>query len=144
MTDFFIKQEIRIDWSDIDAMGHINNLAILKYVQTARVNYIETIGFNYLHTAKKIGPILASTHCQFRKPLFYPGQVTVFSKVDYIKTTSFRINHKLFNDKSELIAEAQDIMVLYDFINNHKVTISEEIRKKIELLEDKHFSNEIK
>jgi len=139
MTDFFIKQEIRIDWSDIDAMGHINNLAILKYVQTARVNYIETIGFNYLHSDKKIGPILASTHCQFRKPLFYPGQVTAFSKVEYIKNTSFGIQHKIYNDKNELIAEAQDIMVLYDFITNRKVTISDEIRKKIELLENKKF-----
>jgi len=144
MTDFYIKQEIRIDWSDIDPMGHINNLAILKYIQTARINYIETIGFDYLHADQKIGPILASTHCQFRKSLFYPGQVVVFSKVDYIKTTSFRIQHKIYNDKDELIADALDILVLYDFTNDHKVSISREIRKKIELLEDKIFLNEIK
>jgi acyl-CoA thioesterase FadM len=39
-----LKLELRIDWSDIDLFGHINNLAILRYVQAARVNYLEIIG----------------------------------------------------------------------------------------------------
>ncbi len=44
MDDFKVKFEIRIDWSEIDLFGHINNLAIMKYVQSARVNYLELIG----------------------------------------------------------------------------------------------------
>ncbi len=44
MDDFKVKFEIRIDWSEIDLFGHINNLAIMKYVQAARVNYLELVG----------------------------------------------------------------------------------------------------
>ena len=36
MDDFKVKFEIRIDWSEIDLFGHINNLAIMNYVQAAR------------------------------------------------------------------------------------------------------------
>ena len=51
--------------------------------------------------------------------------------VDGIKNTSFLIHHEIVNDKDELIAEAQDIIVLYDFINNTKHTIPEELKLKL-------------
>ena len=115
MNDYKIKLELRIDWSEMDLFDHLNNLAILKYIQAARINYLEAIGLMQSQAETKIGPILASTSCQFRKPLFYPGKVIVFSKVDIIKNTSFRFQHDIMNDREKIIAEAQDIIVLYDF-----------------------------
>lgn len=140
MNGFSTKLELRIDWSEIDLFGHVNNVAILKYVQAARVNYLETIGLMQLQSETKIGPILASTSCKFCKPLFYPGQVTLYSKVDYIKNTSFRIQHRIYNDKNELAAEAQDIIVFFDYCKNNKLIIPNELREKIEKLENKKLS----
>lgn len=135
MHDFSIKLELRIDWSEMDSLGHINNLAILKYIQSARVNYIEAIGLMQPHSEVNKGPILASTNCQFLKTLFYPGQVTIYSKVDYIKNTSFKMQHIIYNDKNEIAAEVQDILVMYDFDKNTKIPVSDEIRSRIETLE---------
>jgi len=126
-----VKLELRIDWSEIDLFGHVNNLAILKYIQAARVNYLEMIGLMQLQSEIKIGPILASTTCQFRKPLFYPGQVKIYSKVDRIKNTSFVLQHEIINDKDEIIAEAQDIIVFYNFDKNTKLIVPDEIKDKI-------------
>jgi acyl-CoA thioester hydrolase len=106
MKDYSIKLELRIDWSDIDLFGHVNNLAILKYVQAARVLYLEAIGLMQSQSENKTGPILANINCQFRKPLFYPGKVTVYSKVDEIKNTSFRIHHAIYDDHNEIAAVA--------------------------------------
>jgi acyl-CoA thioester hydrolase len=133
MNDFSTKLELRIDWSEIDLFEHVNNVAISKYIQAARVNYLETIGLMQLQSETKIGPIVASTNCQFRKPLFYPGKVTIYSKVDLIKNTSFRIKHVIYNEKNEICVEAQDIIVFFDFNNNTKLTIPSEIREKIEI-----------
>jgi acyl-CoA thioesterase FadM len=69
--------------------------------------------------------------------LFYPGNVTVYSKVDLIKTTSFRILHEILNDQNEIAAEAHDIIVLFDFVKNHKLIITDEIKKKIAELENR-------
>ena len=126
-----LKLELRIDWSEIDLFGHVNNLAILKYVQAARVNYLELVGLMQMQSATKVGPILASTTCQFRKPLFYPGQVLVYSKVDSIKNTSFVIQHEILNDQNEMVAEAQDVIVLYDFEKNSKRVLPDEIKSRI-------------
>ena len=132
-----MKLEIRIDWSELDALGHVNNLQIMKYVQSARVNYLEQVGISQLHAEQHVGAILASIHTQFLKPLFYPGNVTIFSRLDYIKTSRFKIHYEIYNDKNELAAEAQDILVFYDFDKKHKLTIPADLRKKFEDIEKK-------
>jgi acyl-CoA thioester hydrolase len=139
MKNSHVKLELRIDWSEIDLFGHVNNLAILKYVQAAKVNYLEIIVLMQLQSKIKIGPILASTTCQFRKPLFYPGMVTIYTKVVAIKNTSFHFKHEIVNEKEEVIAEVQDVIVLYDFNKNSKVLIPEEIKSKIIDLEGSSF-----
>ncbi len=132
-----MKLELRIDWSELDVLGHVNNLQIMKYVQAARVNHLEQVGISQLHAEQNVGAILASIHTQFLKPLFYPGKVTIFSRLDYIKTSSFKIHYEIYNDKNELAAEAQDILVLYDFDKKHKLAIPLDLRKKFEDIERK-------
>lgn len=137
MTNYPIKTKLNIDWTDIDLFGHVNNVAILKYVQSARVNYLEHIGLMQLQSETKMGPILASVSCQFRKSLYYPGQVTIYSKVDSINNTSFRMQHLIYDRDNNISAEAEDILVFFDFHNNTKLSITNEIREKIEALENK-------
>ena len=144
MKDSQVKLELRTDWSEIDLFGHVNNLAIMKYIQAARVNYLEIIGLMQLQSKIKIGPILASTTCQFRKPLFYPGVVMIYTKVVAIKNTCFHFKHEIVNDKEEIIAEAQDIIVLYDFNKNSKMLIPEEIKSKIIDLEGSSLQASVK
>lgn len=127
-----MKLELRIDWSELDAFGHVNNLEIMKYAQAARVNYLREVGLMQMQEEQKKGPILASIHTQFYKPLFFPGNVVVVSTVEYIKTSSFKIHHQIFNDNQELAAEVQDILVFYDFVKSHKLHISQELREKFE------------
>ena len=129
-----VRLELRIDWSEIDLFGHVNNLAIFKYIQAARVNYMEMIGLMQLQAEIRMGPILASATCQFRKPLFYPGKVTVFCRVDAIKNSSFHLQHEIRNDAGEIAAEAHDIIVMYDFERKHKLNIPEEIKLRITAL----------
>lgn len=135
MEDWPIQLELRIDWSEIDLFGHVNNLAIMKYLQSARVLYLERISLMQSQAETKIGPILASAACQFRKPLHYPGRVTVHSRVDLVKNSSFRIAHRLVDEAGELTAEGQDIIVLYDFHRRSKIAIPQELRASIERLE---------
>ncbi len=132
MEDYATSIKLRIDWSETDALGHINNLAIQKYTQTARVHLLEVAGLMQLYEMTKKGPIIASIKCQFRKPLFYPGEVFVYSKVGTIKNTSFEILHTVCNEKSETVAESTDIIVYFDFIKSHKLSIPDDIREKLE------------
>jgi acyl-CoA thioester hydrolase len=124
MTDEFpLSYELRVDWSEIDSFGHVNNLAIMRYVQSTRVYCLEHIGMMQHHSETGAGPILASTSCQFKKQLYYPGLVVIKARFDHIKTTSFQLRYVVMNEAQELIAEAHDVLVMFDFAKNSKAPI---------------------
>lgn len=121
--------ELRIDWSELDTYKHVNNVMFMKYLQSGRVNFWEKSGLYKLHTETNRGPMLVSTHCDFRKPLFYPGKAIVKTKVAFIKNTSFGLEHVILNENGELCAEGHDIAVCFDFNTNTTFRIPEELRK---------------
>lgn len=137
--NFPVKLQLRIDWSELDYFGHVNNVSFFKYIQASRVNYWDKIGLTESHKNTNIGPMLASCKCDFKKPLFYPGQVTILARVDFIKNTSFSICHQIIDENGEIAAEAQDIMVMFDFNRNEKVVFPIALKELIEKIENKIF-----
>ncbi len=135
MHDFPVKLQLRIDWSEMDLFGHVNNVSYFKYIQASRVNYWEISLLSKLFDEKKIGPILLSTGCQFIKPLFYPGNIVIESRIEFIKNTSFGIHHRILNDKNEVAAEAHDVIVTFDFNRNEKVPVPDIFRKAVAAIE---------
>src|SRR5215213_3613528 len=114
MQEYNTELVIRIDWADLDLFGHVNNVAFFRYLQTARVNYCEKIGLTSLNNENKLSFMVASSQCQFKKPLTYPGNITVFARVDWIKNSSMQLSYKLFNAAKELSAEGADVIVIFD------------------------------
>ncbi len=55
----------------------------------------------------------------------------------YIKNTSFSFQHKIYNDKAELAAEAIDVIVMYDFNKNEKMAFPPHIKSQFEIIENK-------
>jgi acyl-CoA thioester hydrolase len=137
--NYAVKLNLRIDWSEMDLFGHVNNVSFFKYIQASRVNYWETIGLVRIFDERKIGPILLSTACQFIKPLHYPGNILLQARIDFIKNTSFGIHHQVLNEQNEIAAMAQDVIVMYDFKTNSKVPFPDEYRKVVEELEKRKF-----
>lgn len=132
MEGYSTELVLRIDWSEMDLFGHVNNVAFFKYVQAARVNYWELVGINPMHKDQSVGPILASASCKFKKPLHFPGTIVIKTKLVFIKTTSFSLHHVIFNADNEIAAEAEDIIVMYDFKKNEKAGIPGSIKKRME------------
>ena len=52
---------------------HVNNLTFIRFLQSGRVNFWEAAGLSKLFSESHKGAILVSTHCDFKKSLFYPG-----------------------------------------------------------------------
>lgn len=140
MNDFPVKLPLRIDWSEMDLFGHVNNVAYFKYIQASRVNYWEVSGLAATFNETKVGPILLSAACKFIKPLHYPGNIIVAASIVFIKNTSFGIHHRILNEQNEIAAEAQDVIVTFDFNKNEKVAISPQFRRAVEEIEGRKFS----
>src|SRR4051812_6463367 len=106
---------LRIDWSELDTFGHVNNVMFMKYVQAARLNYTEHIGLMELHRTQNIGFMVAETNCRFKKALHFPGNVTIATRQISLKNTSFSLEHTITNDTNEVVAVATDVLVVFDF-----------------------------
>ncbi|HCX32862.1 MAG TPA: thioesterase [Rhodocyclaceae bacterium] len=66
---------IPIRWGDMDAMGHVNNTAYFRYMEQARVEWFEALGYFVRPAQQSI--VIANASCTFRIPLSYPGIVEV-------------------------------------------------------------------
>jgi acyl-CoA thioester hydrolase len=131
---FKTKLNLRVDWSELDLFGHVNNVSIFKYVQAARVNYC---GLLDLATLEKTGRsfMVASTSCQFKKPVTFPGEVCIHTKISWIKNSSFQLDHCITGSAQEILAEATDVLVFFDHLQQVKLNIDDTLLKKMELLE---------
>ncbi|MES2630098.1 MAG: acyl-CoA thioesterase [Bacteroidota bacterium] len=122
---------IRLDWNELDLYGHINNVSYFKYIQSARVHFWEETGLYGGFATARIGPILAQTGCTFLKPLFYKGNIRIETGVSYLKNSSFGLLHKIYNQDNQLVAEANDGIVYFNFNVHHSLPISAAQREKI-------------
>ena len=119
-----------IDWNDTDALGHINNLAILRYAQSARVVVSDRMGMPA--NGQGIGPILASIQCRFFHPLYYPGTVTIRSRILSVRTTSFVLENEILDDEGRLAARTRDLVVCYHYQEKHKVPLPAPVKAAIQ------------
>ncbi|OGK10280.1 MAG: hypothetical protein A2W80_08350 [Candidatus Riflebacteria bacterium GWC2_50_8] len=138
MIEYALETNVRIDWSDLDSLGHVNNLAIMRYMQTVTVLYLEKLGLLPNNKTLEVGPIMASVSGQFKKQIHYPGDVRVISTVNELRTTSFHIKHHVIDEKNDIAAEGHNIIVIFDFKKNVKHAIPADLREKIEKMESAH------
>lgn len=126
--DFPLEIELRIVWSDLDVYEHVNNVNIIRYLQSARVNIWELSGLYKSYKETNRGPLLVSSKVDFKKSLFYPGNITIKSRVGYIKNSSFSLEHIILNAQGEICIEAKDVAVCFDFTTEKTYQIPDKLR----------------
>ena len=120
----------RIDWSDLDLLGHVNNIAFSRYIQAARVEYCSRVGLE-VFPGMTTGPILAASRVQFLSQLYFPGNVRILTRCRKAGTTSIVMEHALYSDDGTLCAVSEDVVVRYDFAAKTKISLGDAIREEI-------------
>lgn len=62
-----------VKWGDMDAMRHVNNTMYFKYMEHARVDWFDQIGFLLLPSGQ--GAVIANAFCNFKRQLKYKDEV---------------------------------------------------------------------
>lgn len=138
INDYPVIIEIPIAWGDMDAFQHVNNVTYFKHFESARISYFEKIDFFEVMNKTGIGPILASTQCRYKIPLTYPDHVSVGAKVDAIENDRFIMKYAVISHKHQKIAAiGEGVLVTFDYQNNKKAPIPDNIRKRIIDLEQR-------
>jgi len=128
--------EIQVAWGEMDAFQHVNNIVYLRYFETARIAYFERLGYIELRQTTGVGPILGSLQCRFKIPVTYPDQVFVGTWVSQIDADRFIIKFQIVSQKHQKVAaEGEGVIVSYDYRENKKAPLPEEVKQRIQALE---------
>ncbi len=128
--------EIALHWGEMDAFQHLNNTVYFRYFESARIAYFEKIGYLEFMQKTGLGPILASTQCRFKIPLTYPDRVSVGARVTQVEEDRFLMEYAIVSHNLQKIAaEGQGVIVSFDYRENKKAPLPEEIRQRILKLE---------
>ena len=69
------EMTIPIRWGDMDAMGHLNNASYFRYLETARIDWMHSLGGQ--PDVGNEGVVIINAFCNFYRQLEYPGDVLV-------------------------------------------------------------------
>jgi acyl-CoA thioester hydrolase len=72
---------IPIRWGDMDALGHVNNTVYFRYLEQARVEWLESLR-EHAGDINGLGSVIVNASCTFLLPLCYPGVVDVRMFID--------------------------------------------------------------
>ena len=67
------EMTIPIRWGDMDAMRHVNNTVYLRYFETLRIEWMQSIGAAPDPDGE--GPVIVNVFCNFIRQLEFPGSV---------------------------------------------------------------------
>jgi acyl-CoA thioester hydrolase len=143
MKGFAITLELPVLWGDMDALRHVNNSRYFAWFEAARIVYFEglraalpeagaTVGFG------EVGPVLASTSCDYLRPVLYPSTVAVGVKVTEIGNSSMRMEYAVARTEAleELCARGTSVVVLVRYATLEKVRVPEAVRAAIAEIEE--------
>lgn len=119
--------EVEVWFGDVDSFGHVNNVAIARYLETARMKYfMERLGF------KKLEPIfvLRRIEIDYLSPLYLGETAVVEIWVERVGNTSFDFGYRIYEKNSgREIVKAKSVQVWYDVRENKKLPIPEDVRE---------------
>jgi len=88
---------IPIRWGDMDAQGHVNNTVYFRYMEQARIEWLDQV-------RKRAGPfpgqgqVIVNASCTFIAPLEYPGNVEVRMFLEAPGRSSIETCYELWKD----------------------------------------------
>lgn len=144
--EFNIWVKIQMRFCDTDMMGHINNVSMIAFLETARVQYMNKL--RELAQKKNIATnvfsvILAEITCVYRNQLFLHDDLEIGIRIPFFMKKSFPFDYivvaKNRSDHTRKIVEAQSVQVFFDYSENRTLEIPREFIELASELEEREI-----
>ncbi|MCB1158922.1 MAG: acyl-CoA thioesterase [Leptospiraceae bacterium] len=122
-----------VAWGDLDAFGHVNNVAYLRYFETARAKFFtdKEIWNKDSFVSPKEGMVLTRLETLYRKQVFYPENLEITLKLDSVNSRGFSMLCSMWNQKNECVIYCTADFVWVDFVKGKPCRIPDSLRQLI-------------
>lgn len=108
---------VPVRFTDLDAMGHVNNAVYLTYLEQARNDcYLELTGRrDILGEDGGLDFVVARAEIDYRAPVHHGESVTVTIRPEAVGRSSFTWTYVATNGAGAQVATARTVLVAYDW-----------------------------
>jgi acyl-CoA thioester hydrolase len=128
-----MKLSIEVPYGDIDAMGHLNNVAYLRYLEWARQKY--WLAMRGSADVWDIDFVVARAEIDYRSSAHMGELLALEVHVSRMGNSSFDFSYRLTGPDGRLVAEAKTMQVCYDWGERAAKPLSAQRRREIERFE---------
>jgi acyl-CoA thioester hydrolase len=128
------KIDIMVRFSDLDALGHVNNATYLSYIQDARISYFNRI-LNRKTDDLKYNAIIARIEIDYKNQISLGDKVTVYTKYTAVGEKSCNVESVVVVNKGDediIAANCLSVLVSFDYQLGVATPIPGKWRKAIE------------
>jgi len=129
-----MKISIEVPYGDVDAMGHLNNVAYLRYMEFARQKYWLALrgSRDYLD----IDFVVARAEIDYRASAYMGDVLAIEIRISRMGNASFDFTYRIRASDGRLVAEAKTTQVCWDWRANRKTSLTPERRAEIDRFEE--------
>ena len=128
-----LRLAIEVPYGDIDGMGHLNNVAYLRYLEWARQKY--WLAMRGSTDFWDIDFVVARAEIDYRSSAHIGELLALEVHVSRMGNSSFDFSYRLAGPDGRLVAEAKTTQVCYDWAQRVAKPLSAERRGEIERFE---------
>lgn len=138
LKDFKHKTTVTVRFHEVDMLGVCNNAVYINYFEHARLEYVKAAGLIPVGGLFSDGKLffMVRNEINYLGHSFYDDELDVYSKVTYLKNSSFGYDHLIVRTKSgEVIVDGKGVVVFVDPKTGKSTPITEDIIEKIKTFE---------
>lgn len=129
---------ITVRFHEVDMLGVCNNAVYINFFETARLEYIKAAGLmpdNGIFSDGKIF-FMVRNEINYRSHAYYDDVLDVYSRISYIKNSSFGYDHLIVKQKSsEIIVDGKGVVVYVDPKTRKSTSLPERFIEKVKSFE---------
>jgi acyl-CoA thioester hydrolase len=131
LSNYKFKTPVTIRFSDMDAVGHVNNAIYLTYFEEARLTYWQNaIDWKF----SEHGVVVGRSEVNYLKPITLHDEIACYVRTTRIGNSSFDVMHvlvKITPAGEEICTTGKTVCISYDYSANKSISIPKAERLKM-------------
>jgi acyl-CoA thioester hydrolase len=125
-----------LQWGDMDAFNHINNIYYFRYFENARIAYFKKLDIMHRLASDNMVIVVRDQDCRYKAPLKYPDTITVGISAVSIEPDRLTFKYDIISHQSKLItATGTSTMVIVSNSTGAKTNMPDDVAEEIRNLE---------
>ncbi|MCB0721996.1 MAG: acyl-CoA thioesterase [Ignavibacteriae bacterium] len=141
IADFRHRIPIRVRTFDVDSQGIVHNAVYLQYFEIGRVEYIREFEYKIDKNGifnNELKVVVVNNTINYHFPAFLDDSLNVYTRIKWIKNSSFCFEHVIENDTTkQILCSGSGILVNLNIETNLPEPLGEKFIRLISDFENK-------